>query len=78
MRFVNCSNPIATEHINSITQVINPCITNEHYNMLTDTPSNAEIWDAVKNIGALKAPGPDGIHASFYQDCQEMGETFSV
>ena len=71
LQFTNCSNPTA-DHINLINQVINPCISHEHNNMLTDTPSNAEIWHAVKSIGALKEPGPDGIHASFYQECWEL------
>lgn len=26
---------------------------------------DAEIWEAVKGIGALKAPGPDGLCAGF-------------
>lgn len=25
-----------------------------------------EVFDAVHNIGPLKAPGPDGIHAIFF------------
>ncbi|XP_062028542.1 uncharacterized protein LOC133744454 [Rosa rugosa] len=28
-----------------------------------------EIYNAVHSIGILKAPGPDGLHASFYQNC---------
>lgn len=33
---------------------------------------NEEIWNAVKNIGLLKAPGLEGIHAIFYQNCWDI------
>lgn len=30
-------------------------------------PTMDEVWLAVKQIGPLKAPGPDGIHVIFYK-----------
>ena len=29
-------------------------------------PSNKEIWDALRSMKPYKAPGSDGMHASFY------------
>lgn len=31
--------------------------------------SETEVWQAVKQIGPLKAPGRYGMHAIFYQKC---------
>ncbi|KAB2596570.1 Cleavage and polyadenylation specificity factor subunit 1 [Pyrus ussuriensis x Pyrus communis] len=33
---------------------------------------NSEVYEIVRSIGALKAPRPDGIHASLYQNCWEI------
>ena len=30
------------------------------------------MYEIVRSIGALKAPRPDGIHASLYQNCWEI------
>lgn len=45
--------------------IINPCISIEDNSLLTAQVTDDEILEAVKSIGALKAPGPDGLHASF-------------
>ncbi|KAL6194501.1 hypothetical protein ACLB2K_035585 [Fragaria x ananassa] len=38
--------------------------------------SDEEIQEAINSIGALKALGPNGIHASFYQNCwKEVKDT---
>lgn len=31
-----------------------------------------KIWEAVNGIGALKAPGPDGLNVGFFQECWEL------
>lgn len=49
--------------------VIDPCIDNNDNISLLKQITDEEIWDAVKAIGALKAPGPDGLHTSFFQNC---------
>lgn len=71
MRFTRGQNP-SNDHIKLVTQIIEPCITSEQNRKLIVVPTNSEIWNAVKSIGALKAPGLDGIHASFYQECWNM------
>ncbi|XP_050385330.1 uncharacterized protein LOC126801889 [Argentina anserina] len=44
--------------------------------MLLKPVEDLEIWEAVKSIGGLKAPGPDGLHASFFHDCwEEVNDT---
>ena len=46
---------------------ISPCITAEMNDLLTATYSRDEVRKAMFNIGDLKAPGPDGLHAIFYK-----------
>ncbi|KAL6208770.1 hypothetical protein ACLB2K_019715 [Fragaria x ananassa] len=43
--------------------------TQEQLRAHPDSVSDEEIQEAINSIGALKAPGPNGIHASFYQNC---------
>lgn len=52
-------------------QVIEPCVTSQdNVNLLTPV-SDFELECAVKGIGPLKAPGPDGLQVVFYQKCWE-------
>lgn len=51
--------------------MIRPCIFYDQINSLIYIPLEAEIWEVVNNIGALKALRQDGVHASFYQNCWE-------
>lgn len=50
-----------------IEELIQPCIYEEDNSLLCGLPSVAKITGAVMNLGALKAPGPDGMSALFYQ-----------
>lgn len=34
--------------------------------------TDEEIWLITKSIGALKAPGPDGLSARFFHDCSDI------
>uniref|UniRef100_A0A0A9DKR8 Reverse transcriptase domain-containing protein n=1 Tax=Arundo donax TaxID=35708 RepID=A0A0A9DKR8_ARUDO len=45
----------------------NPKVTREMNERLIEPFSVDEIKSAAFNIGDLKAPGPDGIHAIFYK-----------
>ena len=44
------------------------CRLSEHEAVeLASIPSNAEIYEALKSLKLYKAPGPDGLHAGFFQ-----------
>jgi hypothetical protein len=43
-----------------------PIIDEHKLNFLAQPVTNREIYEAVFNIGALKAPGRDGFHGTFY------------
>ncbi|XP_048430549.1 uncharacterized protein LOC125472766 [Pyrus x bretschneideri] len=57
----SCDFPPTLMDISSIAYIIDPCNDNHHNELLLKPIENIEIWDAVKRIGALKAPGPNGI-----------------
>ncbi|KAL6174610.1 hypothetical protein ACLB2K_051256 [Fragaria x ananassa] len=68
--------PTNVDDIHSFTSIIEPVINSADNTMLLQQVTEEEIFAAVNSIGALKAPGPDGIHASFYQNCwQEVKES---
>lgn len=52
--------------MNSFTACITPCIFADDNTNLLAPVSKAEIYKALHQVGSLKAPGPDGIHALFY------------
>jgi hypothetical protein len=52
---------------NEILNLITPRVTPEVNESLTKEFSDLEIADALFQIGPLKAPGPDGFHARFFQ-----------
>ncbi|KAM1624678.1 hypothetical protein ACFX2K_022836 [Malus domestica] len=51
--------------LDNYVDIIEPCINEEHNSLLNKPILEADVLEAVKSIGALKAPGPDGIHAYF-------------
>ncbi|XP_062020763.1 uncharacterized protein LOC133737170 [Rosa rugosa] len=61
--------PSVNAHLQNFTNIIEPCITSTNNASLLQPASEDEILEAVKSIGPLKAPGPDGLHAIFYQNC---------
>ncbi|CAL9007199.1 unnamed protein product [Prunus brigantina] len=58
--------PLATSNIRDFISIIDPCISSEDNLRLMAHVSKLEIFDVVKSIGALKAPGLDGLHAIFF------------
>jgi hypothetical protein len=52
---------------NDVLNLISPRVTSEVNESLTKEFTNLEIADALFQIGPLKAPGPDGFHARFFQ-----------
>ncbi|XP_020426494.1 uncharacterized protein LOC109950787 [Prunus persica] len=64
-RFIQFS-PLATSNIRDFIGIIDPCISSDDNLKLMAHVSELEIFDAVKSIGALKASGPDGLHAIFF------------
>lgn len=63
-RFTASTTP-SQSSLNSYTQVIQPCIFASDNDSLLAPVSKLELYNVVKSIGALKAPGPDGVHAIF-------------
>ena len=51
----------------TVIENIKPCVSVEMNEILTATFSREEVRKAMFNIGDLKAPGPDGLHAVFYK-----------
>ena len=42
------------------------CLSKSVAQNLVATPTDAEIFFALKSMKAFKAPGPDGLHAGFF------------
>lgn len=65
----SAGNQINESNSNDFLNVIQPVVTNDQIMALMLHVTEHEILDAVNNIGGLKAPGPDGLHAIFFQKC---------
>ncbi|XP_061993561.1 uncharacterized protein LOC133711457 [Rosa rugosa] len=57
------------DSLNDFICIIEPCINHSDNELLNKQVTDEEILEAVKAIGPLKALDPDGLHASFYQNC---------
>ncbi|XP_026399242.1 uncharacterized protein LOC113295103 [Papaver somniferum] len=55
-----------------IFNLIQPCVTDEENQMLITFPAPKEVKDAMFQINAWAAPGPDGYQAGFYQQCWDI------
>ncbi|KAI3905798.1 hypothetical protein MKX01_024914, partial [Papaver californicum] len=44
-------------------------ITNDSNEALSAIPSDDEIWNTIKKMKSLKAPGPDGMPPLFFKRC---------
>ncbi|XP_034229350.1 uncharacterized protein LOC117638326 [Prunus dulcis] len=62
------SNVPSLRAIKNYTEIIQPCISASDNDRLLAPVYEEELFEAIKSIGALKAPGPDGVHAIFYQN----------
>ncbi|XP_026459086.1 uncharacterized protein LOC113359710 [Papaver somniferum] len=40
-------------------------------NTISLVPSKEEVWNTIRRMKSLKAPGPDGMPALFYKSCWE-------
>lgn len=67
-RFTNDTN-INAGNMMDFVSVINPVINANDNLLLMQQVTDEEIYEAIKSIGGLKALGPDGLHAFFYQNC---------
>ncbi|CAL9009540.1 unnamed protein product [Prunus brigantina] len=63
------SDPIAPANVQEFISIIEPCISIEDNSFLMAGVSELEVLEAVNSIGALKAPGLDGLHAIFFHQC---------
>lgn len=70
LQFTASARPRAEDITNFVH--VNQCISVSQNESLIKDVTNEEIWNAVNNIGPLKAQGPDGIHAIFYHNCWDI------
>nr|DAD25786.1 TPA_asm: hypothetical protein HUJ06_027254 [Nelumbo nucifera] len=67
----SCLQPIMSPTIRELLQSL---ISIEDNEALTRVPTTEEIRDVAFQIGELKAPGPDGMSASFFHKCWSIIE----
>lgn len=70
-RFTTSLTP-SNSDINDFFNIIDPCLNEIHNASLNQPILDDDVLRAVKSIGALKSPTPDGIHAIFYQNCWDL------
>lgn len=66
--YTSCNPALDTDIFN----LIQPCVTDEENQMLITFPAPKEVKDAMFQINAWAAPGPDGYQAGFYQQCWDI------
>ncbi|XP_026386440.1 uncharacterized protein LOC113281798 [Papaver somniferum] len=53
-------------YVEDLSNIIDPCISEEENLALTLTPSKQEIWNTISNMNQWGAPGPDGFQPGFF------------
>jgi uncharacterized protein YaaR (DUF327 family) len=55
-----------TQQIHNIVEVVKDKLSNEMKEFLQAEFKDYEVYNAIKDMKSMAAPGPDGLHALFY------------
>lgn len=76
-RFTPINYP-SNHNLCSFLEAIDHCISPETNEQLIANVSRNEVFNAIASIGSIKAPGPDGIHAAFFQSYWKLETRFLI
>jgi hypothetical protein len=54
-------------HVEEVLECVQSCVTQEMNECLTKSFTGGEVWEALQDMGDLKALGADGIPVVFYK-----------